>query len=541
MHRYSSRAMWNKIVQLMVVFFVLRTQPRGAGAQSVVNGAANTVVAQETDNFIPGHQEFSRYTTPGLCLVAARTTRAMLRQNLAVQQILDTLQNSMWDTLGVRGATVVARACATRFTVTSVAPQDLSDLFQIALFTQNDTLAQAVLVRAAAGLPTVAARVNLYTGALQAILGGGQISLDRPVVQAVRNYIGQNGGGAVRLQTHDQVLRYWETHDDVPSITRAAEELLAGARHIPATALVPDSSVSGAEPIYHAYRDLMKIAFFQAPDSMPSIAQRAKQDLGWYRTYYTERTKIGKWQVYQNIDFRSLSVDSIISLLYPYRDAWQPGRPRMAPLRADFWFPRADSVQPARGKVTLFVMGSSRHVATQVRKLIAQYGPSGLNVVLVHATQGWRDYGWYEAALGGPWKASQEADELQWYDREYEQLPVTVAVQAQHFTARSAPDERLDQLDTADFIHGQCKGRLSNEDVGCTVLVGREGTILYQGYGLLARDRSGEWYDNIFADVVAKAMAQLRSNTPSASASAVEPRSVGASPRPTSLSKSESL
>ena len=185
---------------------------------------------------------------------------------------------------------------------------------------------------------------------------------------------------------------------DIADIQRQAEQLLVVARQLPAEALSPDSGLTAAEPIFHAYRDLMRIAFFHAPDSMTSIAKRAKQDLAWYRTYQTIEGNRGTIIDKANIDFRSLSAEATINVLAPYLALWtNTSSAKISPLRADFWFQTGPyKVQPSPGQVTLLVIGDDDYrseTSMKVRRLMAQYGSRGFAVVMVNVTKGWIDYG----------------------------------------------------------------------------------------------------------------------------------------------------
>ena len=469
--------------------------------------------AADTGDFASGYRDFSRYTAPGLCLAAANQRRDVVRGSLEAQSRLDTLPGTFVDTLGAQSATTIARACVSRFTAAGVAAADLMDLFSLALAARDDTLAQQAIARVAAEASTPDSAVTLYTTALDAALLSGQMSLDPPIVQTLVTYLQKNGPVDARLGTLERVLEYWEKQNDVPAIQRAAEQLVSVARQLSAGALGPDSSIQGPAPIYHAYQDLMRIAYFQQPDSLTVLAERAKQDLGWYQTYYVARRKREPRRVSQAVDFRTLSTQETIDTLLPNHTMWEGGGEPAAPLQAAFLF-SADghTIPPVRGQVTLFAVGAgwlddgSREIA-QLRRLLARYGKQGLTATVIDVNYGWRDYDDYE--FGGPWTAAQEAEQLRWYYRDYQHLPVTVAVQEQRFKARPEPDGRLDKLDTVSGLYGACRNTQNGgNERGCVVLVGRDGTILYTGNALNSAAENDQWFNRPFEDVLAKAVAQ---------------------------------
>ena len=208
--QFRQLALPGMMIGLWVPMNVVVAQPRDFTRTPTVQARIARSPA-DTDDFAFGHQDFTAYKTPGFCLVAVQNTAAILRGNIQARNVLDTLQNALSDTLGMRGIAGVARACSVHFTAAGTQVSDLSDLFLLALSAQNDTLAQSVLTRQAMQDFTPAARATRYLSALNQVLMPdadvrlygptdekvGLIqsmrSIDQPIVQSLRAYIEVHG------------------------------------------------------------------------------------------------------------------------------------------------------------------------------------------------------------------------------------------------------------------------------------------------------------------------------------------------------------
>jgi len=465
--------------------------------------ASRVTISADTGVLIPGHRDFSRYTTPGWCRAAARTAATLLRRTIEFQTSLVTLR-PVEDTLGSGGVAAVARACGEHFTIASAAAraQDLSALLDLALYEQNDTLAQAVLARVVALAPTPATVQDNYVEAIRYSLDEAKPPGSVRAAEAFVAKLDALGQSALvaRLQAHSQLLAFWQRNDDAVRSRHEAEQIIALGHALPAAELTRSLPYG---PIWHAYQELMTEAFLATPDSLPVIAQRYEQELS--RAHLTP----------------TASPQMVINQLTPHSMNRLEKNARFPLLHATYWFPAAagDTVRPVPGKVNLFVGIGGGVMTTEVRHWLAQYDAQGLVITVVVPTRG---ASWSTGnldILNGPWTPAEEAKQLEWYWHTYEHLPVTVAVQETHWQWRPAPDGRRIQVDTTSF------GKMCGDDMrGCVVLVGRDGVVMFQGHPIPTQFDAGEgilWEKKQFGLVLKWTMAHPTPVAPSASAASV--------------------
>src|SRR5579863_8208592 len=117
-HMLSYKKKITQRIRYAVVGAGLLLPPLGLGAQPPVDMAQLATITTDTGAFAPGNRDFTRYDTPGLCLVAAVIVQAYSQRTLAA-----TIQasNNYWtDTVGAGETATVARACGVRFTLANV-------------------------------------------------------------------------------------------------------------------------------------------------------------------------------------------------------------------------------------------------------------------------------------------------------------------------------------------------------------------------------------------------------------------------------------
>jgi hypothetical protein len=463
---------------------------------------ANPLSTDTTDTgaFALGHRDFSRYDTPGLCRAAARWTYDLAQLRLVTQLRRDTLGRG--DTTGVGAVATVARACGAHFTLATTPARDRSDLFDLALFEQNDSLSLAVLAAMVMQASTPQERDSDYINAVQAYLAFGRLAAAETVVAQVA------ARGAV-TGTAPSFLHYLlrdfldEREDTLRAQQEAEREIADGEKQ--------SNRTSGYRSVLDGYRDLMRLVFLGNPAAMQAVAQHAKRDMSLY-TYKDQVTTIFR----RYHDWGHLPLDSVIALLAPqwYADVHLNGGGPPAPrLQADYWFPApgrpaGDTVFPVPGHVNLICMGSEPTgffetvfgrqqdagytLAAHIRRWLRLYGTDGLTVALVDVARGYQEV--YESPVAVFATPADAASLWRWYEQDYHRLPVTVAVQMEQTTAWLPPfDGRrlrvssvqyqhyLDAVDalTADYARG---ARRSAGPGSCTI-IGRTGAILYSGLG----------------------------------------------------------
>jgi hypothetical protein len=411
----------------------------------------------DTGDYASGHRSFERYTTPLLCVEAARTETAYARRTAALTAAAYMLQHTApaQDTLPAT-VTHVARACGARFLdrpVTQMTATDLAALFELALLAQQDTLAQAILARSAALAPTDTARQQVWLDGLDTLLHAEPARVAAATALVARwNRLGRSVlplqlGGAARL------LAFWQQHFDRAWMHEGAEALL---RLEPDTTEPVSTRIALLSGRLAAYSALWQLAAVDHPDSLVAVGRRVVQDLQrpvwdmpgwqqinirWVREFHSVRRDadaLRAWATDESQAFRNLRVD---------------GQP-MAPLTADDWFMPAsaterDTVYPALGHVSLFVRPnqgcydnelynswgdkSCTPELDQLTRWQRQYGPAGLEVIVVGYTEG-------SALYSGPLPPAGQAQAIAWYVQHFGQLPVTVAVQERMQHRHPLPD-----------------------------------------------------------------------------------------------------
>jgi hypothetical protein len=451
----------------------------------------------DTGDYASGHRDFARYTTPLLCVEAARTEAAYARRTAGVAAAAYTLQHTApeQDTLPAT-VTRVARACGAHFLdqpVTQMDAADLPVLLPLALLAHQDTLAQAILARSAELAPTAAARQQVWLNGLDALLRAEPARVEAATALVAQwNRLGRS---AVALQVGgaSRFLAFWQQHFDRARMQEGAEALLQ---------LEPDTTQPVATKIsllsgrVDAYGALWQLAAVDHPDSLTAVGQRVVQDLQrpvwdmpgwqhfklkWVREFQSERHDADALRAFameKSDAFLNLRVD---------------GQP-MAPLGATYWrsptdAPERDTVRPTPGRVSLFVRPDiacyndelyeswGEKKCTQAIDRLARwqrmYGGSGLQITVVgYSTDG--------ALYSGPLAPAVQADAIAWYVHQFAQLPVTVAVQSFGIMRRPAPDGTLGYEFTGPFDQQLKYGEGSWQNT-LSVLTDRAGRVVYVG------------------------------------------------------------
>ena len=118
-------------------------------------------ITTDTGAFAPGHRDFARYDTPGLCLAAAHWANRVLERTLAAQALHDTVYHSASQLIQPAGVSAVAKACYAdqkRVAMTGRQTGDLPTRVALALMAQDDSLAHALATRWIALGSTLAAQ-----------------------------------------------------------------------------------------------------------------------------------------------------------------------------------------------------------------------------------------------------------------------------------------------------------------------------------------------------------------------------------------------
>lgn len=494
---------------------------------------ALATISTDTGALAPGHQDFSRYDKPGLCLAAAIGTYDASRRSLEVRVAIDTARDARFDTVGTAAAKAVLRHCLNRAGIVDTFPQDNALRLTVAVLSHDDAGALTALSRVTAQEPTAEGRWALQLSALKMFLGVDDDSVPgllRPVLwtaaQTVAQALRQQGSPSTQIAVRATYLDYWERVDSLPAIRQAAESLLAFCHHMPRE-IVPD----GFERM--AYGALMQVALFTQPDSMVAIAQQAQRDS------IKVSFMVGFGQS-QTTNLASLPMHRVIDWLSPIGKAWDPAQRRAPPIfHAVRWYPPpssrgassrgapsrgapsrgttshgtaespaaaaavADTVLPAPGVTSLMIAGGTAKIAALVRKWRASFTPQQLAITVYDVADDtaafWTVYvpGQYELMMSGPFTVAARGDKARWFYQDYEHLPVSVALALRHVQFPAWPnDVRTDD-------HGPVVR--PPVDPGMMRLTDRKGNVVWSG----VIGRAPMWFDRLLAWTIAQDMHPL--------------------------------
>lgn len=474
-----------------------------------------TTITTDTGAFAPGRHDFTHYTLPTFCRSAAINARYEARRTIAMLTLADT---QVVDTVGLGAAARVARACGARFTLANTPTWARSDLFDLAVYEQNDSLAQTIL----------ADHPEMWEGGMQQFLHFGRLSAARALLAQA-----DAKGPAMRslqLALHAQWRVLYQNqdtawgrlaHEDTVLIQRGLQHkkgdpgygyVLEGYRDLMRHALRYDTAAMSALALA-GKRDLGKFSLSDQPPDLNAMAGQVGSQIGIHitKSSYDYQRDRGDWETF--------SLDTMISRLAP---SWYAhlryGGQHASRLGAEFWWPQPGTaagapVIPVPGKVNLICGGgvptnaepdvfnghqmlSAYRQAEYLKQWLAEYGKAGLAVTIVRPADG-APYIWYRPDRYADYiTVTDSADEAQfwrWYDQVYHQLPVAEAVNVVHAThrlppqdgrwltlAENAPNGYVDLLGEAIQVHGGNLASHALEEASVCTLVGRDGTLLYR-------------------------------------------------------------
>ena len=417
-------------------------------------------ITTDTGAFAPGRKNFARYDTPALCAGAAY---------LAWQTVRTYVQAEWDDSVGAGVAARVARSCGAQFTLANTPAHEWRFLFELALYAQHDSLAISVLPKLIAQTSPGEERDALYRALMRQTLNDGRGA----VADAIFSQLEKGGTTAEPIERELLLLldnanaahvnlddTWWAAHIAAPRRHQAAERAIALG-----TQPALQDNFAAYLQVFYAYRELLSQAAERAPDSVALIAHRVQHDLAAFSHGMIERNE---HTIYKDFfaNWWSVPLDTVIGRVGPlwYVFGKVTGGVRAPRLTANYWFPApgrpvSDTVRPVPGKVNLICLGggvgawnfendwwlrsSFAKEATDMQRWLATYGPAGLEITLVWPTGGFMD-GW---AVGDHQQEklmtlAEKARAWRWLVQDYHKLPVTVAVQATHYTFLPEPDGR---------------------------------------------------------------------------------------------------
>jgi hypothetical protein len=374
----------------------------------------------------------------------------------------------------------VARACSARFSVAETAPDDLQDLFILAVMADNDTLAHATTARRVALATNTTERAAVFQDAIEQYLRAEPARIVEAEAMAARIDALGTTVQIARLDAHAQLLRYGMSKFNEPYMRREAERIIELGQEVPVSPIQYHFL-----PIIEAYMALAQIAYVEAPDSVLAIVMRAKKDLGRFPPA-SEWPRGMSYSLIELTPFKTATPVTVRNVLLPFNADRYTGA-SLPPVEASYWFPAPPRTWPPGGSAaSLVVYGgflagdcvrsewsllifTMRKECLALRTLVPswvqQYG-SRLSVTLVAQTQGNA-----VRSLAVPPKV--EADSIAWYIRQHLALPVTVGVVMDSVHLLPPIDGRHIHKDPTFY------GRKFK--YGVTLLYGTGGKLLYVG------------------------------------------------------------
>jgi hypothetical protein len=441
-----------------------------------------STITTDTGDFAPGNREFSRFSSPAMCLGAVDVARATLRRSVA-SQVNHVLRDTVFggETLPA-GAVAVARTCLRRFAVATISARDLPDMFTLALQAGQDSIAHAGVTRqlalASDGAGRIAILQQSITGYLQAEpsrVAAAEAAVAR--IDAVGPSI-----QVARLTAHGLLLTFATSSFNVAVMRREADQIITLAHDGSGATLAQEY-----QPLVDAYAALASIAYVEAPDSVMAVLTRAKHDLA--------RIPPGP----SGTNFQTVPVSELRNWLLPFNADQYAGQP-LPPMTAAYWRPRPPtSWPPGNGRVSLVVYGGwimNRCVRSDEGLLRgALYMGYGCQALYSWLPQWVHTYGDRLAitlvaeARGRAIRSlslspAQEADSLQWFYRDYLKLPLTVGMIVGSVRNLAAVDGRWRWRDTSFYGNWQQPAQWGEESSQPVVLLyGAGGELRFVGGG----------------------------------------------------------
>jgi hypothetical protein len=483
---------------------------------SVARVTPDTGITTDTGDFAPS-REYLRYTRPLACITAAVDARAFAQRRHATQIQVDAgFLRPDEDTLPA-AVVAVARTCGARFTPGTTAPADLPDLFTLALWEANDTLAQTVLTALLAQAGTPKARGERLVWAVQQYLGmpSGELpqrSQNMPpakvaAAEAVAQHVDALGDAAwaLKLQAHAVLLAFGRAYSVWPLVARQGAHVIALTRN--------HLTQPGLDSLWTAYQALLEVAWLEQPDFVSGVAARlraefSRPEVQWALLNACQApTGNSRLPCVTLEQYRESNASGAIAI--PITDstslamltAAMVGDHRHAPralppLRADYWFPApkggvaGDSLHPAvPGRVTLIYHvsdgggGSGRScrqgcppITNQLEALLARYPDQLAVTVVIDAAAGF-------TALEVPATSAAMAQSYQWLFQQYLKLPVAVAVRVKPVMAQlPPPDGRIRYAGETPYNDFYERGRW------VALVTNRSGEAIYESTSLERND-----------------------------------------------------
>jgi hypothetical protein len=425
------------------------------------------VSVSDTGDFATTAPTYTQYPTPLWCVAAVANIVHVSTHTLAAQRVQRLgLRRLEDDTLPAHAVTV-ARTCGARFTLANTATSALPDLFTLALYAGNDTLAQTILT-------TLVTHAGTPNATAARLLWGIQTYLAVPparvaAAEAAAAHLDALGPAVWKVQAnaHLALIERANAYTDLTLLQRELRKLATVTQgHLEESSAL----TTGFAPLWTAYKALMRVTWLLAPDSTAAVAEQLTTAFrppgvqqmfkAWchMRLHYCAPPLTAT-------PIEQIPAAQLTTAVLASQGIRLPDPAPAPPLTADFWFPvphrgpptgthdtAGDTLHLAPGHVSLIYHWSTGNWTTHagacarfnlcnddvlfLKALTARYGTDVSLTMLVDADS--------LTALSVPDTARAVAASYQWFFQTYLGLPANVAVRMRTLTkVLPEPDGRL--------------------------------------------------------------------------------------------------
>jgi hypothetical protein len=377
--------------------------------------------AADTGRMMPGYHDVSSYDTPGMCAAAMR---GLLAETYRRSERSFVTPGSASDTLPTAVTTLGRRCLANLPRADAISAMELHNYMVLAVMLRDTTLMNAVVARLSSIATTDEERGYAYADAISELthlqyLPDGSPTIPVPYLRHLMTKLDALGIGAhvPRLIAHRVVRDFAERQQfDTTAVMREDGAM----RRLALLWTAEDKHWS--RDYTETFRDSLTLLWTRSPANFVKAVDGVLVREG------TALRALGG----------TAFTPEVLQLLNEHAVMLAEERGKTAPaLTGDYWFSLdTGRVKPALGKITLVlywekgkgIQGGA--MLAPIKRLYDRYAKDGFDVVLVIPTQG---YSW----ASGPLEPAAEAKTIEWYYRDYLDLPFTIVVQTSQFTVRS--------------------------------------------------------------------------------------------------------
>jgi hypothetical protein len=355
--------------------------------------------------------DWSRYTSPGMCLAASRNIQHYLTDRIGARELpgIDTAVYTMGrDTLATNTVTIV-RTCSDRFAVDQVSKEDLFPLFQVSLQVGDDQKAQAALERWLSLTNDLAEKSHVLRLAMEAYLGAPppRVKLAIATLQKL-DALGFEAR-VERVIARIALMQHYRRVADLENMGRLADSVIALTEILKQEDLEQGVTVKA---ILEPYEIKLQQYLADDPSKLEEVYKARLERWEIIQAYLPTQ-----WAEYQH---------QLASQYYTWFLA--PLGTQVPPMTGKYVFNGSGSLSyPRPGKVSILVQvnprwrdGASHPLYAAIRHLHKKYG-SSIEIVLFVKTVGYT-----RGSLAQT--PDEEAESIRSYFLDHQKLPVTLIV-----------------------------------------------------------------------------------------------------------------